>query len=419
MHKCGTYIWIIFAFLGISCDYLESSNAQRDVTPLLDKLEDAKPAVRDSALAALKSFVFVPADLPQIYAALDRKWVDDVRPGAPTRRALLDILLQVYDETTPAKVEHYFPELRGDVILSLTALRILANINSEASIASLKRILLREPDLLSQISSSEFEPLVSSPQHLGLLFPEILTLAIDTRSQLQIYHWMEIGLASESLDPRRVQDHLQPLQELSQTLPQQLSETDMRSSEYPFIQQLLNTVFRCLSHFPIRPEINQLLTENLTHPIPETRLAAIQGCIQAGIPIDSTVFIGLAQLPGYRTALYDLVQRLSYPEFFPQAYANQEAFAESDLVNWLAISQGKMPARIELLEKRDWQGIGETGMLYVYRFRYTSPWQVGISGPQPVDSTAFLTTAALTGSLFERYRKRDLDALVEKLLEQE
>jgi hypothetical protein len=110
-----------------------------------------------------------------------------------------------------------------------------------------------------------------------------------------------------------------------------------------------------------------------------------------------------------RNTLHGVLEKVSHPELFPPEWRTQEAFAESEMVDWLVFPTelGQVPDEIELAKVVSAGPEGDKRDFFVFRFRMHEPhwaakdgWMAGIAGAyvrrdQP-------TTAAL-GDTFSRF----------------
>jgi hypothetical protein len=110
----------------------------------------------------------------------------------------------------------------------------------------------------------------------------------------------------------------------------------------------------------------------------------------------------LAVNPETRNALFLALRDAGKPEYFPPQFATREAFAESNLVDWLSHPNEltQPPDKIELVKvvTIDTPAIGEVEW-YLFKFRVQPPhwaadkgWMAGAAGPYPKDAepTAFV-----------------------------
>jgi len=127
------------------------------------------------------------------------------------------------------------------------------------------------------------------------------------------------------------------------------------------------------------------------------------------VPVD--VVTSIAANAHARNKLFDGMQRIGRSEQFPSRYFSYEAFAESQMVDWLTYPTelGRTPDELELMETFDQEDDEER--YYLYRFRSGHPdwvdhgWMAAIAGPYFVLESPDTYGGAGTFSNFEAWEK--------------
>lgn len=107
--------------------------------------------------------------------------------------------------------------------------------------------------------------------------------------------------------------------------------------------------------------------------------------------------------PFYRFELYNQLSGLDKKHLFPKKYLNQYYFAESDLIQKYAKSNGGgyYPDNLERLGKIALRNGSKPGNYYLFKVKYSEDgkrYGNYISGPQPLDSTKAIRNGYLTYS---------------------
>jgi hypothetical protein len=139
-------------------------------------------------------------------------------------------------------------------------------------------------------------------------------------------------------------------------------------------------------------EAVDLLQDALGFRDPLLKFWALHSLLRRGQDVEPTVLRELAAEPVTRIRLAFLLEDVEKFGLFPAEFATQEAYAQSEMIDWLADpdSMGRPPDEIALMEVVT-QDFGEEhgqGDFYVFRFRMLPPhegaeqgWMSGIAGP--------------------------------------
>jgi hypothetical protein len=134
------------------------------------------------------------------------------------------------------------------------------------------------------------------------------------------------------------------------------------------------------------------------------RLAPVMDAIAAGEMPDADAIFQLASNPQTRNAFYLALKEAGKAEFFPPEFLNRQAFAESNLVDWLSHpNELKSPPDEIQLVKLVTLPTDEVGEVEWYLFKYrTRPphwaagkgWMAGVAGPYPKNADPTLVVDA-------------------------
>jgi len=179
-----------------------------------------------------------------------------------------------------------------------------------------------------------------------------------------------------------------------------------------------------LGYFP-GADTESELQEALSYDDPRLKFFAATSLLQLGIDVAPRHIFQVAASPEMRNWLYDRLVELGKESLYPIALKTQEAFAESNLVQWLAYPTelGAAPDEIQLMDVVN-IGSPERPMdYYVYRFRTFPPhwaadkdWMAGLAGPFSRREAPTTQAQGYTFSTFDPWDSRTLDEHIESTL---
>lgn len=277
------------------------------------------------------------------------------------------------------------------------ALRLLASIeNREAAMAYMKilRIYARTGD----VPTLPTQPLQDRPRYADIFFPDILDYA-----DIQVFEWdiyllllsyfRANLLSSHDLIPysNRILDGYYKYKDNLVPSQQNNGIAWMWENEYQGWRNITSLILDVLGYFPTT-KVEKDLQEALTYKDPRLKYFAITSLLRQGKEVDSPIIREVASSAEMRNLLYDWLVESNRASLFPEEFRTQEAFAESDMVNWLIYPTelGREPDEIELMKVVSIDTGTEDGIIdyYVFRFRTHPPhwaakdnWMAGVSGP--------------------------------------
>ena len=162
---------------------------------------------------------------------------------------------------------------------------------------------------------------------------------------------------------------------------------------------------------------------------PRLRLFALISLVRHGMEPGLQAWIPVAQSPETRNILYEGLSHLGRCDLFPVEYSTQEAFAESDMVNWLMFPTelGRAPDEVEMMHvepfDQDEECPGGLYEIYLFRFRASEPkwaaekgWMAGIAGPFECRTGPSIESLGATFSCFESWGSRSPEGHLESIL---
>ena len=277
---------------------------------------------------------------------------------------------------------------------------------------------------LSQAFASELEhipwyPLRDDPRHADVFFPSMLDLLAHKKLRGEVcemlFHYCEAGL----LKPVELAPYADRLLSLYTGLRDRIEATQRA---HP-----LSWMWDDKAYVEIRGEAELLLdlfgwlpTESSRHELrravrlsdPCLKGYAAIALLRLGETVSPRELSPVGASPEMRNRLYKALEKLERLELFPDEFRNQLAFAESDMVEWLAFPTElqRPPDEIELMKSVTVDAPEPDGSIeyYVFRFRVNDPhwaadsgWMAGIAGPYRVKEKPTPNGLGETFSQFE------------------
>jgi hypothetical protein len=266
------------------------------------------------------------------------------------------------------------------------------------------------------VPSSSLVGFVASPHAMKRLFPQVLE---RHKENLVFDHYLFALRALQGDKARSAQ--FAPFQETMLARYREARDR-MRPKEAPkgddwiweeqySADRALATLLLDLMTFGSGPGIQKALDEALTSRDARMRHFAVMSKLRHGASVDAAVITSVAANAEMRNWLFDELSELGKRHLFPQQFATQASFAESDMVRWLAYPTelGRTPHEIELM--KTFENKKRTERYYLFRFRTREPhsaakdgWMSGVSGPFTI---AEMPTTEAGGSTFSEFTRWD------------
>jgi hypothetical protein len=277
------------------------------------------------------------------------------------------------------------------------ALYLLAGLSELEAALAFMRLLREHRGSLPRIYPG---PLVQSLKHPDVFYPELLDYVDDPKLREMIFNvtlaYCSKGALDTAMLAARAPAILERYLELrSQMLPLQQEPRIgwIWTDEYVFLRGEAEVLLDLLGYIPASAVKAELLRAVGDWRDPRLKCFAITSAIRQGAEVEGRHVTEVANSAEMRSTFYRLLRELGKESLYPRDLLNQEAFAESDLVNWLTYPTelGRVPDEIQLMAvvSFDTGGPGgETYDYYVFRFRTHPPhwaakddWLAGVSGP--------------------------------------
>ncbi len=283
---------------------------------------------------------------------------------------------------------HYSPRAQG------RAIGMIASLESRAATEAFTALL---DDVSEEAQVTNLGTMTENPRYNDILFPAILRHVQHPALRGPLSSVILAHLTSGTVKDTSIQSEISKAMiglhdELRAKLhPHQKSEglDWMWDDEYQEPRSLAALVLDVLGH-TTTPEAERGLVEALEYKDPQLKMFAVLGLAGHGKQPPRQPLREIAKSSETRNWVYRGLAELDRLDLFPAEYATQEAFAESEMVNWLTYPTelARVPDEIELMavipETLE-EGAGET---YVFRFRTLPPhwaaregWMAGAAGP--------------------------------------
>lgn len=131
---------------------------------------------------------------------------------------------------------------------------------------------------------------------------------------------------------------------------------------------------------------------------------ALTSAVRRKLDLPAAVVTRVGKDPETRSTLYGLLRDLGASDRIPAEYRSRDAFAEADIVGWLAHPNelGHAPTDIEKMATFTATHEGQEVELYVWRFRCEGEaWQAATSGPYATTGPEGPLSGPSTFSMFE------------------
>ncbi len=273
-------------------------------------------------------------------------------------------------------------------------LRVLSTIETRQAAEAFVNCLRRTSD---RVSPAEFRGLEESPRHTGVFYPSVLDLLSRPNLRWPVLHLTLCYLKRELLSGPEITEKIcYTVGQLQRDLHPALlahqksgSNSWLWADDYQEMRSLASLTLDVLGHVPTScawPHLRRALD----YEDPRLLQFAVLGVLRSGRDVASQTIARVAASAECRNWLFRGLREMGREALFPRAFRTQEAFAESEMVNWLIFPTelGRAPDEIELkavVPRLTPHGEAE---YYIFRFRTLAPhwaakdgWLAGGAGP--------------------------------------
>ena len=377
------------------------SGGLRDI---LERLQQRSRAKREEALEELYEVELKKRDWPLLCEAVLWEFPDDrVNEVDNIRSTLLSMLEDIPDKRTVGFIDGVFPKLPSNPAIRQSALSVLVSINTRESLRVLRELLVAHRPKLRDAPDMLFFDIMSDPKNSSVMFPGILELLQVEEYRIDVYRLAvacydsgAIGAAAvKPLSGRVLKDWAYGVKVRSSSGLSRHRRA--RNEEY------LAAVAR---FFPVATGGKRLLgvvSDAMHDKSPFVALAAARSCVVMGVELTDAAIKALSSNAATLLGLVELLDGVGLLSRVPKRFLEQERVARADLVRWLCHPNeySRPPSKLRLSECMVIKHGGSKQRLYVYEYQYPESmgeWEVGISGPQPLDESELSFGGELTYS---------------------
>jgi hypothetical protein len=404
--------------------------AQASIADIVSRLHDDDPEIRKVALTDLlvaadaglsrDDAVLALEAAAESFPPLEQEWQSAseelVRAaGMNAEPALVAAVAASFAKYPPAAKEQAF------LLLSM-----VDSVESTDLFVQLALAEAKSPTGVSRLPTSGFE---DAPRHASRLFPALL--AAMERPELQwgvaylaLKYFQEAELEQGALDAEYGAIHA-PLVELLQRARRLEGSDDdwLWTDEYQEIRGLAGLLLDLGGYFETDESLRDMAM-GLESADPRLKYFAARSLLSVGHDVSDAALHDIAAASETRNFLFDYLDETNRRQRFPKEFRTQEAFAESEMVDWLIYPTelGRAPHEIELLRTVESKVGGDDMLYYVWKFRTHPPhwaaedgWMVGVAGPFLARVAPSTAAYGETFSTFAKLDETDIDAYVDEI----
>ncbi len=415
-----TLLKLIVVLLGVF-----SCRSDKEFSELLIDLENQEDSVRLGAIESLEDMKL--SDKQRL--CLLQEATKDFPPAKYEWQSIPGILVE---KATRKPSIALLPVIKDnykdyDRCAKNEALRYLSGYDDSKAITLYKECALEYP---CDIEYLPVGVLNKNFRYKSILFPDMLKLFEQESTGSDVLSLFLDYLNAGQLDPIEYASYTDMFVSLSEkyrkiTVERQRTEVDLwEDGDYQNARYKSGLVADLLCYFENHNVINELeqysqLSDN------KLRMFAALSLVKLGREIDSESCERIAADSECRKWFYDNLVELDKASMFPEKYRTQEAFAESDMINWLLFPTelGRLPDSIELMRIVEVDSRSEDGVVEFYLFRFKSEhedwkengWMAGVSGYFPKKEKPSTSGYGYTFSSFEKWDSRSPDEHIQEI----
>lgn len=332
---------------------------------ILSDLASADSATKLAAWGAMGTAKFTATDLPLLYEAYAKKYVEDEDFYGSINERISQSINRINDSSTIAFVRNNysgtqgnFPELKMDMLV------MLASQKSAAATGLVKELLLRNPPSKGTPGSLIYR-LRDSLQLAASLFPEAARFFGDS-----LLGDGMLRLADEAIDSNLLKKDilLDNLQLVFATANAELSRLKNDKDYYPMYNaNLVNVLEKINSQQAIN--LLRAFLKNADLDIKQNALLALLKLKQPVLPVEVRK---LAADKIYRADFYAALKKIDHQQLFSPEFLTQAMFAESYVYNYASEEDDDGgDAVCKLIGERVATVKGKKQRYYLFKFSFT------------------------------------------------
>ncbi len=401
-----------FSSFGLQPGITRGTIFEDRTTLLFRDISSTDSTVHKSARAALRLHAFTSSDLPLLYRALEHAYSDDSEYSG-VRSRLIDKIEEIADSTTPVAIRSVFPLMSTAPQVQRDALSLLASIGTEQSLSIFTELVTGSA--LSSDAGIPFYAISATTANCRVMFPGILPMIDKDASRSSLYYFICEALDSSIITRRDL--------ESAHDIIFRMCEKDYDRLKAPWEKGEYDYYFRVEYTAHLLGYIGSDRAKTWLHRMAaDTSLSLVtEAALALARNNDDLLpeqWERIADNPFYRCSLYQGLEKISRTALFPQKYYNQESLAEADMVAAIIDYDEPEPEKIELVQEYEITEGDKAGRYFLFKYLQTSAteegettetWYVGISGPQPLDSTRVVARGTATAILYNELDAMNMD----------
>lgn len=378
----------------------------------IDNLEKYEPVLKEQILLLKEAAKTFPK------AEYDWQSISGIIVESATKNQD-ESLIGVIDES----YVHY------DAIAKGEALRFLSNYSNKKSIQLYTDLLIKYPKETTYFPTGILDKDFSFKE---IIFPRLMNLISVDNVKSDVLLLLLNYFDADQLDPNDYRKYIGQVIESSKysrsVLEKEESmQTDIWDNEaYQNERARAGIYADLLGHFSDDQVISELKEYFLLHDC-KLKMFAVISLLKLNQSVDKDILNTIAADAESRKWFYDNLVMLRKENLFPPKFKTQEAFAESDMINWLIYPTelGRTPDAIELMKVVEVDSHGEDGIVEFYLYKFKSDhvdwkddgWMSGVSGYFPKKDKPSTTVYGYTFSAFEPWDNKTPDEHVKYIQE--
>jgi hypothetical protein len=421
---------LLFAQLLACTVETQDVSPQVSITDIVSRLQSDDLEIRKAAVVDLETLAESGLDRSDALLALDAATRSFPPLEFEWQSASAELVMAAKTSDDPAlarlvaeRFSKYPPPAKEEALL------LLSGIDSVESTDLFVRLALEEaknPTGVSQLPTRGFE---DAPRDADRLFPALF--AAMERPELRwgvaylaLKYFQEAELEQGTLDAEYGAIHA-PLVELLQRAKRLEGSDDdwLWTDEYQDIRGLAGLLLDLGGYFETDDSVRDMAM-GLESADPRLKYFAARSLMSVGRDVSDAALHDIAAASETRNFLFDYLDETNRRQRFPREFLTQQAFAESEMVDWLIYPTelGRAPHEIELLRTVEARLGGDDMLYYVFKFRTHPPhwaaedgWMLGVAGPFLARIAPSTAAYGETFSTFAKLDETDVDAYVDEI----
>ena len=387
----------------------------RNVDGLLEAMLKASSSQKDSAISIFQNTLILKEELPLLEAALQQMVEDQDNPShIGAAEAVLKKMSNVGNDQTVGFLEMISIQLKEAHPVKQLIIESLAQINSPRAVEGLKIMLKEVPAKWIDLDPIATH-LIRQPEHLYLLFPEVLELNHSLETRLLVFRMMNEAIRTNEYLEQSLKDSLVNWYDQSVSLKNTFSFEELLLGKRTVQLELYLEYCRLLLYYEQKGETQiSMNTELFDHEDPMMAwlgLTLMKAYQEEKILLSQEQIARLAEIPIIRNTLRKALYAQGQAALFPESYLKQRYVAESEFIQGLVINnEAKTDQRFKLLSTFLDKEEEDSELWYVFILEGgKEDRRLGVCGPIPADTSQFTEDFHEIGLLPSAWKGKSMD----------